>query len=178
MFAAFTFIDWTVLLLLLVSVVLAAIKGFVRELIGVGSLVLAFLLAAWFYPSAAAPFKDVVKTENIALFCGFSIVFLGTLVLGILVAGVVSKFVKAARLQWFDRCLGALFGLIRGWLFGGIIFAGLTTFDIRTASVRDSHLAPYFLPASRVIALVTPADFKDRFRSGYTAIEHWWNEQR
>ena len=102
MFTAFTFIDWVVLLLLLVSVVLAATKGFVRELIGMGSLILAFLFAAWFYPSAAAPFKDVVKTENIALFCGFSIVFLGTLVLGILVAGVVSKFVKAARLQWFD----------------------------------------------------------------------------
>ena len=178
MFAAFTFIDWFLLLILLASVVFATIKGFVRELVGLGSLILAFVLAAWFYPSAAAPFKDVVKTENIALFCGFSIVFLGTLVLGILVARVVSKFVKAARLQWFDRCLGAMFGLIRGWLLGGIIFAGLTTFDIRTASVRDSHLAPYFLPASRVIALVTPADFKDRFRSGYTAIEHWWNEQR
>jgi membrane protein required for colicin V production len=177
MFAAFTFIDWFVFLLLLISIVLAASKGFVRELIGLGSLILAFLLAAWFYPSVSAPFKDVVKTENIALFCGFSIVFVGTLVLGILVAGVVSKFVKAARLQWFDRCLGAMFGLIRGWLFGGMIFAGLTTFGIRTASVRDSHLAPYFLPASRLIASVTPADFKDRFRLGYSTIEHWWNEK-
>jgi membrane protein required for colicin V production len=177
MFGAFTFFDWLLILILLASIVFAAIKGFVRELFGLGSLILAFLLAAWFYPSAAAPFKDVVKTENIALFCGFSIVFLGTLVLGILVAGVVSKFVKAARLQWFDRCLGAMFGLIRGWLLGGIVFVGMTTFNIRAASVRDSHLAPYFLPASRMIALVTPADFKDRFRLGYAAIEHWWNEQ-
>ena len=77
MFAAFTFIDWFLLLILLASVVFATIKGFVRELVGLGSLILAFVLAAWFYPTVAAPFKDVVKTENIALFCGFSIYFWG-----------------------------------------------------------------------------------------------------
>src|SRR5437016_12620818 len=111
MISGFSAIDWLVLLVLLLSVVLAAMKGFVRELVGLVSIVLAFLLAAWFYTSAAAPFKDVVKTENLALFCGFSIVFLGTLVVGFLVAWLVSRFIKAAKLQWFDRCLGALFGL-------------------------------------------------------------------
>src|SRR6185295_6140703 len=140
---------------------------------GLGSMLLAFLFASWFYTAAAAPFKDVVKSENIALFCGFSIVFVGTLVAGALVAWLVSRLIKAVKLQWFDRCLGAMFGLFRGWLLGGIVFFVLTAFNIRFGSVRDSELAPYFLPASRMISLVTPADFKDRFRSGYAAIERW-----
>jgi membrane protein required for colicin V production len=178
MISSFTVIDWLVVIVVLISVIFAAMKGFVRELIGLGSIVLAFLLASWFYTSVAEPLKGVVKTENLALFCGFSIVFLGTLIAGILVAWLVSTFMKFARLQWFDRCLGALFGLVRGWLLGGIIFVGLTTFNIQVSSVRNSELAPYFLPASRMFALVTPSEFKVRFRSGYEAIERWWKEQR
>jgi membrane protein required for colicin V production len=176
--SAFTFVDWLILIIVLASVVFAALKGFTRELIGMGSMVLAFILASWFYTAAAEPFKDVVKTENLALFLGFSIVFLGTLIAGILIAWLVSTFIKLARLQWFDRCLGALFGLVRGWMLGGIILVGLTAFNIQSVSVKNSVLAPYFLPASRMIALVTPSDFKDRFRSGYAAIERWWKEQR
>jgi len=178
MISSFTFIDWLILVILAASVVFAALKGLTRELIGLGSIVLAFLLASWFYSAAAAPFKDVVKTENVALFLGFSIVFLGTFIAGGLIAWLVSTFMKFARLQWFDRCLGALFGLIRGWLLGGIVLVGLTAFDIQSSSVKNSILAPYFLPASRVIALVTPSDFKDRFRSGYAVVERWWREQR
>jgi membrane protein required for colicin V production len=176
--SAFTFVDWLILIIVLASVVFAALKGFTRELIGMGSMVLAFILASWFYTAAAEPFKDVVKTENLALFLGFSIVFLGTLIAGILIAWLVSTFIKLAKLQWFDRCLGALFGLVRGWMLGGIILVGLTAFNIQSVSVKNSVLAPYFLPASRMIALVTPSDFKDRFRSGYSAIERWWKEQR
>jgi membrane protein required for colicin V production len=176
--SAFTFVDWLILIIIVASVAFAALKGFTRELIGMGSMVLAFILASWFYTTAAEPFKDVVKTENLALFLGFSIVFLGTLIAGILIAWLVSTFIKLAKLQWFDRCLGALFGLVRGWLLGGIVLVGLTAFNIQPLSVKNSVLAPYFLPASRMIALVTPSEFKDRFRSGYAAIERWWKEQR
>src|SRR5215471_9230871 len=175
---SFTFVDWLIVILFLASIVFAALKGFSRELIGMGSMVLAFVLASWFYSAAAAPLKDVVKTENLALFLGFSIVFLGTLIAGGLVAWLVSTFIKLARLQWFDRCLGALFGMVRGWLLGGIVLVGLTAFNIQSLSVKNSILAPYFLPASRMITLVTPSEFKDRFRSGYATIERWWKEQR
>jgi membrane protein required for colicin V production len=174
MTSGFSLIDWFVLLVVLISAVLAGIKGFIRELVGMGSVVLAFLLAAWFYTSAAAPFKDVVQTENLALFCGFSIIFLGTLVAGLLFAWIVSKFVKAAKLQWFDRFLGALFGFVRGWMVGGIIFFVLTAFHIQETRVRESELAPYFLPASRLIAFLTPSEVKERFHVGYAAIEQWW----
>jgi membrane protein required for colicin V production len=176
--SALTFVDWLILIIVLASVVFAALKGFTRELIGMGSMVLAFMLASWFYAAAAEPFKDVVKTENLALFLGFSIVFLGTLIAGILVAWLVSTFIKLAKLQWFDRCLGALFGLVRGWMLGGIVLVGLTAFNIQAVNVKNSVLAPYFLPASRMIALVTPSEFKDRFQSGYAALERWWKEQR
>ena len=172
----FNLLDWIVLLILLTSVVLSAIKGFVREILGILSLLLAFLFGAWFYRAAAVPFKEVVKTENIALFLGFVIVFLGTLLVGAFAIWVARKLIKFAQIQWFDRTLGAAFGFIRGWLLGSIVFLALTSFELQVERVRSSQLAPYFLPGSRIIALATPRDLKTRFRDGYRAVEEWWRD--
>ena len=142
-------LDVAVLAILLYSIVISFMRGFVREIFRLASVLLALLLAAWFYRSIAGMFKDVVKTENIALFLGFSIVFLGTLFVGLLATWLITKFVKLAKIQWFDRCLGAAFGFIRGWVLGAIVFLGLTAFDVQVDRVRNSELAPYFLPGSR-----------------------------
>jgi membrane protein required for colicin V production len=171
------FLDWAVVLILVVSVVLSAMKGFVRELLGIASLAAAFLLGAWFYRDAASPFKEVVKTENIALFLGFVFVFLGTQLVGALVIWVVQKLIKFAHIQWFDRLLGAAFGFIRGWILGSIVFLALTSFDVQAERVRSSQLAPYYLPGARIIALAAPEDLKTRFLNGYHAIEKWWRER-
>ena len=169
-------LDWFVLLILIASIVFSAMKGFVRELLGMAFLVLAILLGAWFYPAVATPLKDVVKTENIALFLGFAIVFLGTLLVGTAIIWIVRKLIKFAQIQWFDRVLGAAFGFIRGWILGAIVFLALTSFDLQAERVKSSQLAPYFLPGARIIALATPRDLKTRFTEGYDALERWWRE--
>src|SRR5689334_21564947 len=138
----FSFIDWIVLAILVYSIAVSWMKGFVREAFRLGSVMLALLLASWFYRPASALFKDVVKTENLALFFGFSVLFLGTLLVGLLVAWLVARFVKLAKIEWFDRCLGAAFGFIRGWLLGAIIFMGLTAFNVQSERVKSSELAP------------------------------------
>ena len=169
-------LDAVVLLILLGSVVYSALKGFVRELLGMLSLVAAFFVSVSFYRVASEPFKEVVKTENIALFLGFASIFLGTLIVGALVIWAVQKLVKFAKVQWFDRLLGAAFGFIRGWILGSVVFLALTSFDLQSERVRDSQLAPYYLPGARIIALATPHDLKTRFMDGYRVVEKWWRE--
>ena len=169
-------LDAVVLLILLGSVVYSALKGFVRELLGMLSLVAAFFVSVSFYRVASEPFKEVVKTENIALFLGFASIFLGTLIVGALVIWAVQKLVKFAKVQWFDRLLGAAFGFIRGWILGSVVFLVLTSFDLQSERVRDSQLAPYYLPGARIIALATPHDLKTRFMDGYRVVEKWWRE--
>ena len=169
-------LDAVVLLILLGSVVYSALKGFVRELLGMLSLVAAFFVSVSFYRVASEPFKEVVKTENIALFLGFASIFLGTLIVGALVIWAVQKLVKFAKVQWFDRLLGAAFGFIRGWILGSVVFLALTSFDLQSERVRGSQLAPYYLPGVRIIALATPHDLKTRFMDGYRVVEKWWRE--
>ena len=173
---SFNLLDGLLVGLLVVSIVLSVIKGFVRELLGLTSIVIAFVLGAWFYRAAATPFKEVVKSENIALFLGFSVVFLGTLLVGVFAIWLAQKLLKFAKIQWFDRLLGAAFGFIRGWVLGSIFFLTLTSFDLQSDRVKNSQLAPYFLQGARVMAVAVPYDLKARFLVGYGAVEKWWRE--
>src|SRR5262245_37221354 len=114
----FTLLDWLIVAILVSSVVSSWFKGFIREILGLITVLAGVLLAAWFYSWVGALFKDVVRTENIALFFGFSLIFLVTLLAGFVITWLVTRFVKFAKLQWADRLLGAAFGFIRGWLIG------------------------------------------------------------
>ncbi len=173
----FTILDLLVLILMTWCIVGSAMRGFVREVLGLATVLVAILLSAWLYHRAGPLFKDVVKTENLALFLAFSAIFLGTLLAGALAIWLITRFMKFAKLQMIDRLLGAAFGFIRGWVFGAVLLLGLTAFDIQTERIRNSVLAPYLLPGARVIAIVTPYDLKARFLVGYRAVEKWWRDQ-
>ena len=172
----FSLLDWIILAILVYSIAISWYKGFVREVLGLVTVLVGALLASWFYRGVAGLFKDVVKTENLALFFGFSVIFLVTLVAGFVVIWLITRFMKFAKLQWADRLLGAAFGFIRGWVIGAVILLALTAFEVQTERLKNSELAPYFLPGSRVIAVMTPYEMKAKFLVGYRALERWWRQ--
>ncbi len=169
-----TLLDWVIVAILAYSIAISAVHGFVREIFGLISILIGALLASWFYRPVAPLFKDVVRTENLALFLGFSLIFLGTLIVSVLIIWLITRFVKFAKLQWADRMLGAAFGFIRGWVIGAVLLLSLTAFEVQTERLKNSELAPYFLPGSRVIAVMTPYELKAKFLVGYRALERWW----
>ena len=173
----FSLIDFLILIIMAWCIVRSAMNGFIREVIWLVTLLAAILLSGFFYNRSAPLFKDLVKTENLALFFAFSVIFLGTLLAGALIIWFITRFMKFAKLEWFDRLLGAAFGFIRGWVIVGALLLALTAFDVQTESVKNSGLAPYFLPGSRVMAVITPYDLKARFLVGYRAVERWWRDQ-
>ena len=172
----FTMIDWLIVLVIVSSVIVSWFKGFFRELFGLLTVVVAVLLAAWLYRFVGGAFKDVVRTENIALFLGFSLIFVVTLLAGFVIIWLVTRFMKFAKVEWADRLLGAAFGFIRGWVICAAILLALTAFEIQTERLKTSVLAPYFLPGSRVIAVLTPYEIKAKFLVGYRALERWWRQ--
>jgi membrane protein required for colicin V production len=174
----FTLLDWLVLAIVLYSVVMSTMRGFVREVLGLITVVVALFLAAWFHDDLALLIEDVVRTENLALFFGFSFLFLSTLIAGFTGIWLIYRALKIAHIQWFDRLLGGAFGFVRGWLIAAVIFVGLTAFGMGSGAVRNSELSPYFLAGSRAVAGLTPFDLKARFLIGYEEVQRWWNENR
>jgi membrane protein required for colicin V production len=164
---AWNWLDWTFAAIVAVSVITAIIKGFTRELISLASLVIGLVVAAAAYPRAAPWFEDLTKSHEIALGLGFLVLFLGTLLLGSLVSLLARKLIKSAGIQWFDRFLGAVFGLVRGVLVDCILLFVLLAFAIKPGAVQQSSLAPYVTAGANVISLAMPASLKAQFHLGF-----------
>jgi uncharacterized membrane protein required for colicin V production len=62
----FTFLDWMILVLLVVSIVSSILKGFARETISLVSVIVGLVLASWFFPLLGHFFGSFVKTQDIA----------------------------------------------------------------------------------------------------------------
>jgi membrane protein required for colicin V production len=164
---AWNWLDWTLAAIVGVSVVAAMMKGFIQELISLASLVIALVVAAVAYPRAALWFEDLTKSHEIALGLGFLVLFLGTLLLGSLVSLLARKLIKTAGVQWFDRFLGVVFGLVRGVLVDCVLLLALLAFAIKPQAVQQSSLAPYVTAGAHIISLAMPGNLKAQFRLGF-----------
>ncbi len=170
-------LDWVVLAVVFISVAGSLLKGFVRESISLGSVVVGIVLASRLYPTTGEFLLQFVGSRNLAATLGFVTIFAGCLIAGALVSFLVHKFVRVAHLQWFDRLLGAAFGLIRGWMIAAVLVLLLTTFRVQLASVQKARLAPFLLVSARGLIVLTPQTLKDRFMEGYGEVERLWREQ-
>jgi membrane protein required for colicin V production len=164
---SWNWLDVILAVIVVASVVAAILKGFIRELISLASVVVGLIVAAVGYSHAALWFEDLTKSHEIALGLGFLALFLGTLAVGALVSLLARKLIKAAGLQWFDRFLGGIFGLVRGVLIDCVLLLALVAFAIKPEAVQHSDLAPYVTTGARVVALVMPASVKAQFQAGF-----------
>jgi len=164
---AWNWLDSLLASVVVLSVVAAAVKGFVRELISLASAVVALVIAALGYQRVARGFEDLTRSREVALAAGFLLLFLGTLMIGAILSAVSRRMVKAAGIQSVDRFLGGAFGLLRGLVIACVLLMALVAFEIKPAAVQHSLLAPYIATGARVIALVMPRELKQEFQSGF-----------
>jgi membrane protein required for colicin V production len=160
-------LDYILAVIVVASVVTAMMKGFVQELIALASVLVGLVVAAMGYTRAAAWFDDLTKSHEVAMGLGFLTLFLGTIILGALVSVVARKLIKTAGIQWFDRFLGGVFGLLRGVLIGAVLLMAMMAFAIKPEAVQESALAPYVTTGARVIAVVMPANLRQQFHAGF-----------
>jgi len=164
---AWNWLDWIFAVVVVVSVAAAASRGFTRELIALASLVVGIIVAALGYPRAALWYEDLTKSHDVALGLGFLTLFLGVLLLGGLISLLARKLIKTAGIEWFDRFLGAVFGLVRGVLVNCVVLLVLLAFAIKPGAVQQSLLAPYVMTGARVISTAMPTNLKAQFQLGF-----------
>ena len=173
-----TFLDFLFAVIILVSTFFALMKGLVREIISLVSLIAGFVLAVLYYRIPASWVAEYSRTESVADLLGFLIIFTGIILIGAIAAFLVNRFVKAASLKWIDRLLGAIFGLLRGWAISSILVVALIAFPVRENLIARSFLAPFLLAGARTAVYMVPQSLKDKFNEQYKKVLQTWNKNR
>ena len=119
-----TILDLLVIGIVLVSGLLAMVRGFTREVLAIASWAMAAVVAYFFYPQAAPYVVQYVAKQPPLLVNGlaFGSVFLVTLMVSYIVTSKLSDFILDSRIGALDRTLGFLFGAARGFLLAIIGF--------------------------------------------------------
>jgi len=129
-------LDLVVLGILFLSAAVAFMRGFVREILTIGSLAgsaaatlvfgpsLTPIAKGWIIdPNATEPqmLFNMVPYEMLAPVAAYALVFVAVLIVLTVVTHMVSKGVHAVGLGPVDRSLGVVFGLVRGVVIVGLL---------------------------------------------------------
>jgi len=165
-------LDWILGLILVYSVVRAVMRGFIAESFALGGVVCGFLFACWFYRQAAASLSGLISSQPFAQLAAFLLILAATMVVAGLLAKILRHTARTIGLGFFDRLLGALFGLLRGMLLGLSLLLPIAAFLPTAVWLQQSALAPYFLGAAHGLSFLMPTDLKLKLLDGLDRIRH------
>ena len=163
-------LDWVIVVTVVLSVLLATAEGFFFEIFSLAGAVLGYLFAVWEYARWAPWFLPYVKSEAIAQLVSFLTIFFVVLLLAGMAGRIARWAGKAAGLRWFDRMLGAAFGLVRGVIIVTVLVLGLAAFSPGSSTLAASQLGGYFLVLAHGASWVAPQEVRTRFREGLEAL--------
>ncbi|HWY59041.1 MAG TPA: CvpA family protein [Terriglobales bacterium] len=158
--------DWIIVVVVLLSVIQAAISGFFHEAFGIAGLILGYLLAAWNYQRLAARYAPYLKSMWLGEIGAFLVIFLAVLIIAGIAGRITRHIVKEAGLSFVDRILGGALGLLRGILMVAVILMSMAAFTPTSTWLEGSEFAPYFLVVGRAAIWVAPPELRSRFYQG------------
>jgi membrane protein required for colicin V production len=162
-------LDWVIVLVIVLSAVQAASEGFFHEFFSLVGVVVGYVLAAWEYPHAAAWYAHYVTSQWTADIAGFFTIFFVVVLLAGMLGRLIRWAVKGIGLRWFDRLLGAAFGLLRGIVVSAVIVLALAAFAPQWG-LQQSRIAPFMLVTSRALIWAAPAELRQRFWDGWNLL--------
>jgi membrane protein required for colicin V production len=182
-------IDYLIIAILFLSILIGFTRGLISELTSLLTLIAAFAVAIAFttplanYFNQTSVVQDAVNHTTSAVgtstataasyttICvSFAILFFATLIVGGLIKMILNAFVQRGFIAFGNRILGAVFGLLRGFLFviALIFLVQLSPFAKEDWWVQ-SKFVPYFAPQVAWLgSVVSPA--LDNMKSSFSSI--------
>jgi membrane protein required for colicin V production len=142
----FTLLDGILLFVMLVSAILAMIRGFTREVFSIGSWVAAAVVTYLFWDDVLPFVQNYIDDENLSLGVTIAGVFFITLLVVSLITMRISDFVLDSRAGPLDRTLGFIFGAARGLILVVIAVLFLNFFiseDRQPSWIAEAKTKPW-----------------------------------
>ena len=166
-------VDLLVIAIIAISALLGLSRGFVREMLGLGSWLLAAFLAYRLAPNLIPFAERTLGNPDIAGVAAYVVTFLGVLIVLSLIANLIGRIVRLSALGGLDRTLGLVFGIARGavvliaaYILGGQVLRDPATWPPQIKQARTLPLlyqgalwaAAQVPPAYRPAVAVPPDD--------------------
>lgn len=141
---AFTWIDYVLLAIILISTIISLWRGFISEIISLTIWIVAFVLAFHYAASLGDAFKTHIISDSLRLAMGFVIILIAVLLIGAVLKFIMNRIRDKKEIGVTDRISGTILGLLRGlFLVIMIILLGeLTTFS-KTIAWQNSVMIPH-----------------------------------
>lgn len=117
-----TFLDLILLTVMLISALLAMIRGFMREVLSIAAWVIAAGTTLYAFPRLLPMAKTYFNNDLVANAAVIGGTFLGTLLIVSILTVRISDMILDSRVGALDRTLGFLFGLARGLIIVAVAF--------------------------------------------------------
>jgi membrane protein required for colicin V production len=156
-----SYLDLAVIIVVLVSGMLALLRGFTREVLAILSWVAAAAAAYFFYPLALPYIKPYIAKDEIALLAAAASVFLVALIAVSLVTVKLSDIILDSKVGALDRTLGFLFGAVRGALIAVVAFvfySWLVPEANQPQWIKDARAKPFLTAGGEKLREMLPDD--------------------
>src|SRR6202167_4680931 len=111
-----TILDLALLAVMLISGLLAMVRGFMREILSIAAWGAAALVTLYAFGKLLPTAKTYFNNDTVASVVVVAGVFIGTLIVVSIITVRISDMILDSRIGALDRTLGFLFGLARGLL--------------------------------------------------------------
>ena len=163
-----TWVDGIVIAVLVLAALLAFMRGFVRESLGV----IAWLGAAYVtmraFPYVEPLVRRLIEDSGIADPVALGVVFILALIVFSLLASVIAGIVRRSSLRGIDRTLGLLFGLAKGVaivIAAYIIGQWLVPFERWPAPVLEARALPLAYQGAEWVVRKVPEQYRPSLKA-------------
>lgn len=153
-------LDLVVIGIVLISALLAAVRGFTREVLAIVAWVAA-AAAAWYLHPIALPYaKQYITNPTVALVAAIGAIFVLTLIIVSIITVKISDVILDSRIGALDRTLGFVFGAARGFLICviGWVFLAWLVQDKMPDWAAQARTKPMLQSTGTSIMTILPED--------------------
>lgn len=145
-------LDGLVIIILVIFFIRGIWIGFIRQVASLLSLVLGFIVAGRYYGEYAHLISPYIQNKQVGFLVSYLLIFILVFCAVIISGLVLKKVMSISLLGWFDKSVGALFGVGKGVCICCLVFMGAATFISGSSSFFTRSLFyPYLDQASQLL---------------------------
>ncbi len=158
-------VDIIIVAVIVVSLTVGLVRGFVREMLSLAAWVAALWVAYVLAVPGAVFFESYISQPPLRVVAAFAVIFVLTLIAASFLGHLLERLFTVSGLGGVDRALGVLFGVGRGIIMVALLLLMAVFMELTTQPWwQESRLVNYFTPVVDELLALMPQDLAAYFQ--------------